>query len=630
MQPPESGTAPTAGPRRARVAIIAAGCGAVMLAVWSFGRHSSDRQTGRPIPGRLEGPVALDYQPPSVKDYVGSEACAVCHGAIAESYQSHPMSHTIRRVDAETTAGLPPRTQSRVVGKQRILEAEVHGGELRHHELMFDETGEVIYDQAVPMEYVVGSGRRATAYLYQREGLLLMSPLNWYSRSAQWDLAPGYRPDDARRFDRRVTDACLSCHAGRVAPAGRSPNVYQRPPFHELSVGCENCHGPGRQHVALREARLVGAGQADPIVNPARLDPARRDAVCAQCHLQAAARIPRPGRTDLDFRPGQSLEEIWTVLDEGSGVTEDGRTRSVSHVQQMRESRCYAKSGGRFGCISCHDPHGVPTEAGQEAFYRNKCLQCHAESPCSLPPEERLKKEDSCIACHMPAREASNVSHVSQTDHRVIRATGRESPERTTEETDSLTFFDRADLRLEAWERDRAAGLAAWKYLSGKGRPRPAELIPVLEKGLAVVPDDGLVLIALGSIAADNRLVEEARGFYERARSLPDAEEAALSGLLDIYYVASDEERALECADRLLRIDPGDARVHAIRADVLKALGRLPEGIAAAERSLELNPTLIPVRQWLVDACRNSGRDDERRLQERTLLRMKNARPPRR
>ena len=585
---------------------------------------------GETVAGTRSGDIIRSYEPPSQEDYVGSEACAACHADIARSFKSHPMAQSIRRVDADSNAGLAHGEVSRVAGAQRVLYVEIRDGNMRHHEQMLDESGEPIYDQAVPMEYVVGSGRRATAYVHQRGNLLCMSPLNWYSRAQRWDLAPGYRPDDPRRFDRRVTDECLGCHAGRVAPAGRSLNTYDRPAFHELSIGCENCHGPGRRHVALRQSDPSADRDADTIVNPARLDRARRESICNQCHLQAAARIPRQGRSDLDFRPGREVEEIWSFLDEQSGPGGDGPTRAVSHVQQMRESRCFAESGGRLGCISCHDPHGVPPEAARVEFYRDKCLKCHQEGACTLSAGRRQEQQDSCIACHMPAREPSNVVHVTQTDHRVVRKAEPASPREATDEPRGLVFFDRGDRRLEARERDRALGLGTWKYLSKKGVPRPAELIPFLARGLDTVPDDGRVLAALGSIAADNQQFDQARAFYEKACRIPEAEEAALSGLLDIEYVAARRDKALAYADRLLEIDPGDARVHALRADLLAQTGRQSEAIDAARRALEYNPTLLPVREWLAGVLKKAGRDGQHYEQEQIIRRMKTARPPQR
>lgn len=611
--------------RRALVSLgLIALSGGAVYAVWRSLAPRS-RTTVTAAAGARAAPAA-DWRSPPNDGFVGSRACQECHAEIAEAYSSHPMSRSISPA-APDSEQIEVRWQAgELPGRQRTLWVELRDGGLWHHERMRDSAGQEIYDQAVKMDYAVGSGRRARAFLFRRGEFLYMSPLNWYTQARGWDLAPGYLPDDPRRFDRRVTDECLSCHAGRVAGVGRSSQKHAGQAFDEMAIGCENCHGPGREHVALRRSERAEERGADTIVNPARLDPERRESVCNQCHLQAAARVPRYGRSDLDFRPGNRFDEIWTALDHGSGISSDGRTRAVSHVQQMRESRCYAASDGRLGCTSCHDPHRVPPAGERAAFYRAKCLACHEDGACRAPREKRQRQDDSCIACHMPARAATNVSHVTQTDHRVIRAPTA-GPVAKPAGGDALSFFDRADLRLEEWERDRALGLGAWKVLSKTARPQAQELLRLLQSVLERVPEDGAVLIAIGSLAAENGLADLARESFERARRLREFEEPAVSGLLDVYYLASKLEQALECADRLVKIDPADARAQSLRADILASLGRRSEGIAAARRALELNPTLLLVRQWLAGALREAGKMDESREEEQIIRRMQGARP---
>jgi predicted Zn-dependent protease len=80
----------------------------------------------------------------------------------------------------------------------------------------------------------------------------------------------------------------------------------------------------------------------------------------------------------------------------------------------------------------------------------------------------------------------------------------------------------------------------------------------------------------------------------------------------------------------LLEIDPGDARVHAIRADLLARMGRPAEAIEAAGRALEFNPTLLTVREWLAGVLQKAGRGEQQREQEQIMRRMKTARPPQR
>src|SRR5690606_8955873 len=148
---------------------------------------------------------------------------------------------SLRAVDINRERSLVHGVEQVVAGS-RTYGVRINDGRLFHYETMSDAAGEPIYDHAAPMDYVVGSGRRAFAYLTQQDDLLFMSPLNFYTEAQKWDLAPGYQPDDPRRFDRRVTEECLSCHAGRIAIAGRQVDRFEDPVFEEMGIGCERCH----------------------------------------------------------------------------------------------------------------------------------------------------------------------------------------------------------------------------------------------------------------------------------------------------------------------------------------------------------------------------------------------------
>jgi hypothetical protein len=538
------------------------------------------------------------------------------------------MARSIARVDTTSDELFDPAV-THVAGKSRWYEVERQDGRMIHHERMSDLENHSIFDQGISMDYVVGSGRRAKAYLYQEGRVLFMSPLNWYTQAGKWDLAPGYALDDPRRFDRRVTDECLSCHAGRVAALGHAQNLYEERPFHEMAIGCENCHGPGKKHVQLRSAGELPEGVSDPIVNPSRLDPDRRESVCNQCHLQAAVRLPRPGRSHLDFRPGKRLDDIWTILDIHRPIGADGKTHSVNHVQQMRESRCFTQSGGRLGCTSCHNPHQVPDEDKRVAFYRNRCQECHKDHPCSEAIDRRQQAQDDCSSCHMPARKSNNISHVTQTDHRVIRTQAPVSATESDESADTLVFFNNQNLRLTPLERDRALGLGAWIRLAKTGRTPPSQLGMFLNKILEQSPQDPLLLIALGTMAQEAGRLPLAQSYMERASTLPSSEEEARQSLMEIYYAQSDWEKALASADRLTEINPRHAKAFALRADILANLGRPADGISSARKAIELNPTLIPPRQWLVKVLRLLHREQEAQVEESILNRMTDSRQSR-
>ena len=91
------------------------------------------------------------------------------------------------------------------------------------------------------------------------------------------------------------------------------------------------------------------------------------------------------------------------------------------------ESTCFEKSAGQLGCALCHDPHEKPSAAVRASFYRQRCQNCHTEKSCSVSLDERRQKnQDACASCHMAKSSAVDVVHVSITDHRILRAPGRE------------------------------------------------------------------------------------------------------------------------------------------------------------------------------------------------------------
>lgn len=622
LQHQRDSTPDRSGKRRLGILIGILVCGFVLFFIWI--RFRTNDRGG--VPERESNAKTESFAIPDQAGFTGTESCRKCHAELTESWLEHPMAHSTLPVAEDDWGDLEMCPSGTVAGAQRVLAAECAEGEMVHHERMYDAEGRPIYDLAYPMDYVVGSGQRGKAYLHRRGDLLFMSPLNWYREAATWDLAPNYEPDDVRRFDRRVTEDCLGCHAGRIAVRERGTNSYLKPTFHETRIGCENCHGPGAEHIAFQEGK--SRLDRDPIVNPSDLDHERRESVCYQCHLSASARVLRPGRSQLDFRPGMRLSEIWAVLDRGTDISEDGRTRSVNHVQQMRSSRCFQKSARQMGCISCHDPHRAVAPDEQLTFYRTKCLNCHGQADCRAPQRDRELQQDSCITCHMPSRASNNMNHVAQTDHRILRTTTSEEDPQPAREDHSLQFFADMEAELPPDERKRALVLGTLIDRARTEGRSSHDLTSDLELVLEQFPGDGMVLTALGTLARERNDLASARNYFQRGLDVPSVRENSLFELLQIAYQSREWQSSVDYARQLLEIDAYDPRVYAVLGDSLWNLGQQEAGIAAVKRASELNPGSLPLREWLVERYRRLGQTEELQRERETIERLRSARIP--
>src|SRR5689334_11073652 len=179
--------------------------------------------------------------------FVGSQACRECHAEIAEAYSRTPMARSSGAVESVPEAEFTASGQRYRISGNR---------------LWFDQG-------SAPFDYFIGSNSKGRTYLFQREGYLFELPVTWYVHPGSWDASPGYDQYREVHLDRAVELSCLSCHASRVRYVQGTQNRYGDPPFADNGVACERCHGPGSEHVQDPS----GA----PMVNPAKLDAARRD-----------------------------------------------------------------------------------------------------------------------------------------------------------------------------------------------------------------------------------------------------------------------------------------------------------------------------------------------------------------
>lgn len=573
--------------------------------------------------------------PPPDQDYVGSETCQRCHESVAVKYRGHPMSRSltsvaelVRQEGAFEDALIAPNGP-------RKYRVRYEDGRLWHHEFLPDtDGGPPVYDQAVEVTHAMGSGTRGRAFLLERDQRLFASPLNWFAGVHRWDLAPGYSPERHRRFDRETGDGCLFCHAGRVNHPPDREDTFGHPIFEEHSIGCERCHGPGKRHVQFQERRSAHPSESnlslepDPIVNPSKLETARREDVCNHCHLQGEFALTRYGRRMFDFRPGMRLEEVQLVFVAGDRIGDQGLTQAVSQVEQMRNSKCYLHSDGRMGCLTCHDAHSVPEPAQRLEHYRQRCFTCHESQDCQLTETERRKSQaqDSCVACHMPRRGAQLLPHTSQTDHRIVRTP--QGPQKSTEQirVEDYRLFDGAEKRIPEWEVQRSRGvMLASMAEQRRMRNLTTEAEQLLTSVRSMLDDDPKVDESLAVCKLLQRQDQAASEILIQSLNKHPNREALLLRLAFFSHDKGDLKKAAEYFSRLVQINPSQADFHGRLAHILGRIGRIEQAIAEAERAVELNPTLSQAHAWLAEAYETQGMTERSTIHREKATKLRQA-----
>lgn len=346
---------------------------------------------------------ALEYP-----DYVGSTACAECHGDATADWTAsdHAMAWT-----------LP--TPNTVLGDFNNTSFE-HGGRLtrflrRGGRYLIETTGPDGLRRAYPVVGVAG------VYPLQQY-LLSPEPGRTQAYDIAWDV-PGERwypvfPDQVLV---PATDGmhwtgpylswearCAECHAtGYSRNYIPETNSYS-PKIAEIGVGCEACHGPGAAHIAWARSEDDAVSLPDMGLT-VRLGASQQAEVmqCLTCHSRREAMMdgnPVPG---MDYHDAFSM----TLLREGVYYPDGSILDEVFEGGSFLQSKMFA-AGMR--CSTCHEPHSAKLRLEGNAV----CAQCH--SPAGNPDYPTLALRDyddpahhfhppgsagaQCVDCHMIER----------------------------------------------------------------------------------------------------------------------------------------------------------------------------------------------------------------------------------
>ncbi|MHA7816581.1 MAG: cytochrome c3 family protein [Pseudohaliea sp.] len=605
---------------------------------------------------------------PAVADgYLGSERCADCH---ATEYRAWRDSHHDLAMQLPTPGtvlgdfddarfrynGVETRFFRR--GDAFIVRTDGPDGSLSDYEVAYVFGVYPLQQYLLPL----GDGRlqalsiawdaRPAAeggqrwyHLYPEEAVDHDDPLHWTGPYQNWN---------AR---------CAECHSTDVrkhySPAsGRYDTSYAA-----IDVGCEACHGPGGQHVALAEAGdLAGAAAGGFPVDltqrgawrfPDGAAIARRETPvtdnrqidsCGRCHARRG--------TLGDYHYGADLLDTHRLsFLQPPLYHADGQIRDEVYVYGSFVQSKMHRAG--VVCSNCHEPHsnalrapgnGVCAQCHKPAVYDSAAHHHHAPGPGS-----------QCVDCHMPATTYMGVDARRDHSMRIPR------PDLSLVLGTPNACTDCHGDRDDTWA---LAALRGWGIDPGDTARHPARVLQRLREGdrraaagvRAQVTDPALAPLwratameTLGN-SGDGRLADTAATLLasdqpllrlaaaRSAQALPPGqrytllrplvtdpvsavrmEVAAALAAVPLDRLGDDDRMALEALfAEYLVIQAKHADMPSVQLQLglfHSARGDLAAAEAAYREALRLNPQLVPAHLNLADLLRAGGREADARAQ---------------
>src|SRR6202047_5017085 len=435
--------------------------------------------------------------------FLGSRSCMPCHKNIYDKFAETSMGRSMRRVTPGLLANLVTSGSSYDEKLNQHFEVSAREGKLFQSQYAKEAGGNEIFRETHEIQWIIGAGTNGFAAVTTNGAYLFQGPLSFYSKIGAWGLSPGYEFGNYG-FNRPILAGCVACHSGQAMPGAGGNGRFEDPPFQELAIGCENCHGPGQRHVREMTGKRTGVrpGHAS-IVNPARLPPALADNICMFCHQTGDVRVLKPNKDYRDFRPGEPLDDTLSIFLVPPKRESPPPSDHVEHYYSMILSKCYRSSSRGLSCITCHDPHVQPSRTEAPAYFAGKCAACHTDKSCKLPlsVRQQQKPPNDCAGCHMPKRDVGVILHSSVTSHRIMARPEEPLPEAAFHQTTSA-LPDLIHLSAVPGQKEVVPPgltlLAAYGELMDKAPEYRGRYLALLEELKHSQPENALVQASLG------------------------------------------------------------------------------------------------------------------------------------
>jgi hypothetical protein len=332
--------------------------------------------------------------------FAGENACGECHSKKTSSQLTTPM--------AQAAVRLPEHAPS-----PKVVAATLQLGPYLYR-ISSSQLGSRLVvssgKQSVTasIAWIFGAGVHGQTYILDHDGAFYESQLSSFAALSGLDLTPGHAPVDAGNLKHALGEQlstpaaarCFACHTTYSTTNSKFDASRAVPGIH-----CEQCHGPGLQHI-----NAIHADQRDvalkAIFDPAHLSPVESVDFCGACHRTAVDVVESTeayGPINVRFQP-----------------------------YRLEKSRCWGTAGdARLTCIACHNPHEPLVR--DASSYDQRCLACHTARGRELQGHDTTPAvcpvaTANCTSCHMPKSDVPGM-HAKFTDHyiRIVR-TGESYP----------------------------------------------------------------------------------------------------------------------------------------------------------------------------------------------------------
>lgn len=347
--------------------------------------------------------TALPARSETIASYAGSAACADCHPAETKAWSESDHAWALKAPDASSMLG--------DFNDARFTHKGVTSRFFKKDGTYFVETdGASGKPETFEVRYPVGH-RPLQQYLVETtNGRLQVLDIAWDVNARKWfHLYPDQHlpAGDGMHWTGTYKNwqaRCATCHQTGFDKGYDFPSRTYKSHWSELTVGCETCHGPGKDHVtAARQGNprqsvmpKLGPGQQENEIN-----------VCGPCHARRDAFSQVQPAAGSPFNDHYALSLLTPDLYFGDGQ----QNAEVFILGSFLQSKMKAKG---VTCSNCHAPHSNDLLAEGNAV----CTQCHNEAGRSDFPTLRKAAYDTpahhhhaegseaalCVTCHMPER----------------------------------------------------------------------------------------------------------------------------------------------------------------------------------------------------------------------------------